>query len=244
MVVAEQSDTTTFEGPLLTPERAWLVVAYARTLGLLRGHLPRTLTGLPGWMPEEDWTAVAPAFAARMARTAEAMSALVPLRSHLDGMTLARNLLDHTITFAWIAADPDQRLPIWLREDYRERLKIDAKIRNAIKRARPDAGLCSRCRLRTLLTIAPSSSARWPPSPTSGSAPRPPTGTGRRSSPATWRATMRCRCGASTTTCTAPTASSRIRTLPASASTLPSNRKLCRPGGWGRFRDGAELSGV
>jgi hypothetical protein len=95
---------------------------------VLRRHFPLTVMGsTTGASPEEHWAAIGPAFATRMMRTAEAMKSLVPLNSRLDGMTLARSLLDHTITFAWIAVDPDARLDVWLRHDFRKRLDFDRK---------------------------------------------------------------------------------------------------------------------
>jgi hypothetical protein len=33
----------------------------------------------------------------------------------LDGIDLARNLLDHVVCLAWIAADPQVRLDLWLK---------------------------------------------------------------------------------------------------------------------------------
>jgi hypothetical protein len=47
------------------------------------------------------------AFVARITRTAEALSALVPIQARLNGVDLARNLLEHLVCSAWIAADPD-----------------------------------------------------------------------------------------------------------------------------------------
>jgi hypothetical protein len=59
----------------------------------------------------ESWEVTRAAFIARMAGTLRHMSYLAPSNSRLDGMALARTLVEHAITYAWVAADPVERLP-------------------------------------------------------------------------------------------------------------------------------------
>jgi hypothetical protein len=113
---------TDYQGPQLPPERAWLMIGYLGVIDLARSRLPITIGHDGHASPQEDWRVVAPAFLARIARTAEALSVLVPLGARLDAMDLARNLLEHVACMAWIAADPDTRFDIWLKKDYSSRL--------------------------------------------------------------------------------------------------------------------------
>ena len=48
---------------------------------------------------------------ARMASTLRHLSYLAPSYSRLDGLALARTLVDHVITFAWISGDPEDAAP-------------------------------------------------------------------------------------------------------------------------------------
>jgi len=121
-----------YEGPKLAPERAWLMVGYQRVISLARERLPLMISPEGNPSPQEDWRVIRAAFLARIARTAEALSALVPIGARLDGMDLVRNLLEHVVCLAWIAADPEIRLEVWLKRDYRGRLKFDNAIRERI----------------------------------------------------------------------------------------------------------------
>lgn len=121
-----------YEGPRLPPDRAWLMIGYQRMIELARRRLPITITADGHDSPQEDWRVVQVAFLARMARTAESMSALVPLAARLDAMNLARNLLEQVACLAWIAADPDARFEVWLKKDYISRMAYDRKVRQRI----------------------------------------------------------------------------------------------------------------
>lgn len=127
----EQSQRV-YEGPKLPPDRAWLMIGYQRMIELARSRLPVTITHDGHASPQEDWRVVQAAFLARIRRTAEALSALVPLGARLDAMTLARNLLEHVACMAWIAADPETRFEVWLKKDYGSRLDYDKKLRRRI----------------------------------------------------------------------------------------------------------------
>jgi hypothetical protein len=121
-----------YEGPKLAPERAWLMIGYQRLSSLARDRLPLMISPDDSPSPQEDWRVIRAAFLARIARTGEALSALVPLSSRLDAMDLVRNLLEHVVCLAWIAADPDTRFPIWLKRDYQGRIKLDDAVQNRI----------------------------------------------------------------------------------------------------------------
>ena len=56
---------------------------------------------------------------------------LRPDGAHNDASRLLRSLYDHVVTFAWLAADPVGRLPLWRKEDLEERLKIVREIADA-----------------------------------------------------------------------------------------------------------------
>jgi hypothetical protein len=121
-----------YEGPRLPPDRAWLMIGYQRMVELARRRLPITITADGHASPQEDWRIVQAAFMARIARTAESMSALVPMGARLDAMNLARNLLEHVACMAWIAAEPDVRFEVWLKKDYMSRMAYDRTVRQRI----------------------------------------------------------------------------------------------------------------
>jgi Family of unknown function (DUF5677) len=121
-----------YEGPKLAPERAWLMVGYQRAISLARERLPLMISPDGNPSPQEDWRVIRAAFVARITRTAEALSALVPVGARLDGMDLVRNLLEHGVCLAWIAADAEDRLGVWLKRDYQGRIKFDNAIRDRI----------------------------------------------------------------------------------------------------------------
>jgi hypothetical protein len=84
---------------------------------------------------------------ARMTGTLRHLSYLVPSYSRLDGFALARTLVDHVITFAWLSADPRERLPAFLcdgfenlrRKDERSRSRGDGALLGDAERARLNA---------------------------------------------------------------------------------------------------------
>ena len=68
--------------------------------------------------PFESWEVTRAAFIARMAGTLRHLGYLAPSYSRLGGLALARTLVDHVITFAWISADPKERLPAFLCKSF------------------------------------------------------------------------------------------------------------------------------
>ena len=73
----------------------------------------------------EAWEITRAAFMARMASTLRHLGYLAPSYSRLDGVALARTLVDHVITFAWISAHPKERLPSFLRLSFKSLLAKD-----------------------------------------------------------------------------------------------------------------------
>jgi hypothetical protein len=65
------------------------------------------------------------ALMARMAGTLRHLGYLAPSSSRIDGIALARTLVDHVITFAWLSGDPAERLPRFLRSSYASLLTKD-----------------------------------------------------------------------------------------------------------------------
>ena len=65
--------------------------------------------------PFESWEVTRASFVARMASTLRHLQYLAPSYSRLDGYALARTLVDHAITFAWISGNPKEHLPMGQR---------------------------------------------------------------------------------------------------------------------------------
>jgi hypothetical protein len=108
------------------------MVGYERMIELARSTLPMTITPDGHPSPQEDWRVIRSAFVARIARTAESLSALVPLGARLDAIDLARSVFDHVLHLAWIGADSEARFPIWLKKDFQSRLDYDKKVRKRL----------------------------------------------------------------------------------------------------------------
>jgi hypothetical protein len=77
----------------------------------------------------EDWELTRAALMARMASTLRHLGYLAPSYSRLDGLALARTLVDHVVAFAWISAKPNDRLPAFLRSSFKDQLAKDARRR-------------------------------------------------------------------------------------------------------------------
>lgn len=63
------------------------------------------------------------ALVARIVGTIEAMLTLGPLGRDADLNILVRSAFEHSVTFAWIAADPERRFVRWQKEDAERRLE-------------------------------------------------------------------------------------------------------------------------
>jgi Family of unknown function (DUF5677) len=75
--------------------------------------------------PPEPMRLIGPAMLARGAGTVQAIGELAPLDRAADAAVLVRVLLEHVITFAWLAADEDhQRYGRWLKGDSKQRLTM------------------------------------------------------------------------------------------------------------------------
>jgi hypothetical protein len=79
----------------------------------------------------ESWEVTRAALMARMASTLRHLSYLAASTSRLDGIALARTLVDHVITFAWLSGDPSTRLPAFLRTSFKSQLAKDRRARDA-----------------------------------------------------------------------------------------------------------------
>lgn len=77
----------------------------------------------------ESWEVTRAALMARMASTLRHSGYLAPSYSRLDGLALTRTLVDHVIAFAWISADPKERLPAFLRSSFNSQLAKDRRYR-------------------------------------------------------------------------------------------------------------------
>lgn len=88
---------------------------------------------------ETTWPAVAVGLLSRMATTLESMLDLLPAGREADAATLGRSLYEHAVHFAWLAADPSERVRDWHRYDLDQRLKAEADMRRYGRRALTDA---------------------------------------------------------------------------------------------------------
>lgn len=105
----------------LTPMNG-LERARARNRGLrdvVSQYLPQSR---PPAHDHNDWTVAGPAFIARATRTMQALDALQDGLFNADASVLLRVLYDHMAMFAWVAVEPETRLPRLIAEDYRKRL--------------------------------------------------------------------------------------------------------------------------
>jgi hypothetical protein len=113
------------EHPMPTRDHAALLASYHLLLEQAESCLhvqirPSSLTSF-----FESWEITRAAFMARMSSTLRHLGYLVPSYSRLDGVALARTLVDHAITFAWISGDPKQRLPAFIRASFSSQLDKD-----------------------------------------------------------------------------------------------------------------------
>jgi hypothetical protein len=119
----------TVEHPVPAPHHAALLASYRVLLELAdeASHVqvtPRTPTSF-----FESWEVTRAAFMARMSGTLRHLGYLAPSESRVDGLALARTLVDHAITFAWISANPKERLSAFLRTSFKSTLAKDNRAR-------------------------------------------------------------------------------------------------------------------
>jgi hypothetical protein len=112
--------------PVPGPEHATLLTAHDLLLRHADECLPVTLRP-SGSLTSifEPWELTRATFVARMAGTLRHLGYLAPSYSRLDGAALSRTLIEHTITFAWIAGAPAERLPRFIRTSFGKQLDSD-----------------------------------------------------------------------------------------------------------------------
>jgi len=132
--------------PMPTRDHAALLASYRLLLDLSEECVPVRVTPSEPTSFFEGWEVTRAAFMARTASTLRHMGYLAPSYSRLDGVALARTLVDHVITFAWISADPPARLPALLRTSFKSLLAKDNRSRKRGVQLLDDA---PRERLRT-----------------------------------------------------------------------------------------------
>jgi Family of unknown function (DUF5677) len=86
---------------------------------------------IPGTGEHDEWLIAGPGLMARATRSLQALRALKPGGFESDGYTVLRSLYEHVTRFAWLAADPMHHLPLWIKWDREERLKVDNDLREA-----------------------------------------------------------------------------------------------------------------
>ncbi len=91
------------------------------------------LTRLPMHFPEidpigrGDWEVMGPAMIVRASTATNALFKLGPGDSWLAAEAIARTIIETTITYAWLAADPSAHVPVWLAGNDAERRRADNK---------------------------------------------------------------------------------------------------------------------
>jgi hypothetical protein len=104
--------------PVPTRHHAALIASYVPVIRLARESSRGQVAGQSGELFLESWQVTRSVLLARMAGTLQHLLYLVPSTSRLDGAALCRTLIDHAIHYGWIAADPNERLPKFLRKSY------------------------------------------------------------------------------------------------------------------------------
>jgi hypothetical protein len=115
--------------PIPTRDNASLLASHRLLLEAAAECLPVRVMSRSATSYFEEWEVTRASFMARMASTLRHLSYLVPSYSRLDGLALARTLIDHVITFAWISGDPVERLPVFLRSSFSRTLDTDRTFR-------------------------------------------------------------------------------------------------------------------
>jgi hypothetical protein len=110
-----------------TPHHAPLLASYRLLLEQAAHAVRVQVRQPPSASPFEAWEVARAALMARMAGTLRHLGYLAPSSSRIDGIALARTLVDHVITFAWLSADPSERLPRFLRNSYGSMLTKDQR---------------------------------------------------------------------------------------------------------------------
>lgn len=115
--------------PMPSRDHATLLASHHLLLDLVDECLPVRVTSTEETSYFQSWEVTRAALMARMASTLRHLGYLVPSYSRLDGFALARSVVDHVITFAWISADPKERLQAFLRSSFKDLLAKDRRVR-------------------------------------------------------------------------------------------------------------------
>jgi hypothetical protein len=115
--------------PMPTRDHAALLASYRLLLDLSDDLVDVRVTPREPTSFFEGWEISRAAFMARMASTLRHLGYLAPSYSRLDGVALARTLVDHVITFAWISGSPKERVPAFLRTSFKSLLAKDNRAR-------------------------------------------------------------------------------------------------------------------
>ena len=115
--------------PIPTRDHATLLASFHLLLAQAAECFPVRIRPTGQTSHFEDWELTRAALMARMASTLRHLGYLAPSYSRLDGLALARTLVDHVVAFAWISANPNDRLPAFLRSSFKDQLAKDARRR-------------------------------------------------------------------------------------------------------------------
>ena len=113
-----------------TPDHAPLLASFWLLLEQAADAVRVQVRQPPSASPFEAWEVTRAALMARMAGSLRHLGYLAPSSSRIDGIALARTLVDHVITFAWLSGDPAERLPRFLRSSYGSLLTKDERATN------------------------------------------------------------------------------------------------------------------
>jgi hypothetical protein len=80
---------------------------------------------IPGSGRHDEWLIAGPGLMGRATRSLHALRVLKPGGFDSDGYTVLRSLYEHVTRFAWLAVNPARHLPLWIKWDREERLKVD-----------------------------------------------------------------------------------------------------------------------
>lgn len=103
-------------------------VRTTQVLALVSRYLPQAKHSLG---EHTDWNTAGPALMARATRSLQAIAVLQGGLFNADAGVVLRTMFEHVVTFAWLAADPSDRLPAWVKYDRQKRIAADNDARAA-----------------------------------------------------------------------------------------------------------------
>ena len=112
-----------------TSDHAALLVSYQPLLDLADDCVRVRVTPTEPTSFFQVWEVTRAAFMARMASTLRHFGYLAPSYSRRDGVALARTVVDHVLTFAWISGGPKERVLAFLRTSFKSLLATDERSR-------------------------------------------------------------------------------------------------------------------